>query len=272
MASKRLLEVEGNWLEIVVRILLAITFLETEYTEPFRRKIHPDELWLYKNPRTASYIPPILLWPIVVFVPSFCIILSCTMRRYKMDSAQAFLALTLTLGINGVITNIMKLIVGRPRPDFFWRCFPDGHANENMNCTGNIQDVIEGYKSFPSGHSSFAFASMGFTALYLAGKLHCFNPRGRGQSWRLCLSLLPLVIALMIALSRTVDYHHHWQDILAGSSLGLGIAYLCYYQYYPALDSPYSDTSLAALTHQVPMPHTNADKQSEENLVSVKWI
>ncbi|XP_053977688.1 phospholipid phosphatase 5 isoform X1 [Hylaeus anthracinus] len=256
----------GFWFDVLLRILLAGLFIELEKAEPFTRKIHEDELWLYKNPRTDSYVPTTILWPLVFLMPAIVIFLAFLVYKNRTDFYQAVLSVTLALGFNGVITDVIKLIVGRPRPDFFWRCFPDGKINPDFKCNGNPIAIRDGKKSFPSGHSSFAFASFGFIALYIAGKLHTFSLTGKGQAWKLCAFILPICIALVIALSRTCDYHHHWQDVVAGSIIGYFLAYMCYRHYYPPLDSQVCHKPYAVLTLQV-QPENTKNRNDQ-----IKWI
>lgn len=132
-----------------------------------------------------------------------------------------------------------------------------------------------------------AFTSFGFISLYIAGKLHTFSVSGKSQSWKLCMFLSPILIALVIALSRTCDYHHHWQgclsihlhvffifssminfsDVLVGSILGSSVTYVCYKHYYPPLSCPVSHKSYAVLTLQSSMEGKKSNK-----IEDVKWI
>ncbi|KAG7190134.1 hypothetical protein KM043_006266 [Ampulex compressa] len=257
----------GLWFDILLRFILVVLFIMLENAEPFVRKIHDEELWLYRNPRTDSYVPTTILWPLVFAMPVIVICLIFLLYKDKTDFHQAVLCVTLALGFNGVITDITKLIVGRPRPDFFWRCFPDGQMNTDFKCTGNPIVIKDGRKSFPSGHSSFAFVSFGFITLYLAGKLHTFSLAGKGQSWKLCIFLFPICIATVIALSRTCDYHHHWQDVAVGSVIGYCLAYLCYRHYYPPLDSQVCHKPYSALALEAQLENARNNRSEQ-----IKWI
>jgi diacylglycerol diphosphate phosphatase / phosphatidate phosphatase len=65
--------------------------------------------------------------PIVAVIgPMIIITVIYFKRRNVYDLHHAILGLLFSVLITAVVTDAMKDGVGRPRPDFFWRCFPDG--------------------------------------------------------------------------------------------------------------------------------------------------
>lgn len=42
----------------------------------------------------------------------------------------------------------------------------------------------------------------------------------RGNIGKLCIVLLPLLIAALIGITRVDDYWHHWTDVFAGGLIG----------------------------------------------------
>ncbi|CAL9087665.1 unnamed protein product [Musa textilis] len=193
---------------------------------------------------------------LIAIVLPFAIIIGIYFKRRNVyDLHNAILAgLLFSVLITGVITDAIKDAVGRPRPDFFWRCFPDGNDIYNnvtteVICHGEKGVIKEGHKSFPSGHSSWSFAGLGFLAWYLAGKIQAFDHRGHVA--KLCIVFLPLLCASLVAISRVDDYWHHWQDVFAGGFLGLVVSSFCYLQFFPPpydLDSWLPHASLHAMS------------------------
>jgi len=170
----------------------------------------------------------------------------CSIRSW-WDLHIGWLGLLLSLTLTGVVTQATKVTVGRPRPDLIARCLPKP-GSENTPIFGLVTAEIctqtdmfilkDGFRSFPSGHASLSFAGLGFLSFYLAGKIHLFDERGHTS--KALVALTPLIGATLIAITRTMDYRHHWEDVTAGSFLGLGLAFFAYRQYYPPLSNPMS--------------------------------
>jgi diacylglycerol diphosphate phosphatase/phosphatidate phosphatase len=105
---------------------------------------------------------------------------------------------------------VVKNAVGRPRPDLISRCKPLNTTPKDVLvdisvCTETDHHTLhDGWRSFPSGHSSFAFSGLGFLALFFAGQMHVFRPRT--DLTKALLSVSPLIGAALIAISRCEDY------------------------------------------------------------------
>ncbi len=143
------------------------------------------------------------------------------------DVHNAALGLSEALAMTLFVTLVLKKSVGSLRPDFLARCRPDASGA----CTGDADQIAAGRDSFPSGHTSTAFAGGTYLALYLWGKLRPF--RTGGALWKMLLILSPVVAASLVGVSRIVDHRHRAEDVLAGALIGAGFAYLGYRLNYP---------------------------------------
>ena len=191
-----------------------------------RRRLQPEELWTVAYPEAPETVPAVwlpvlgLALPLAVYAADYLL-----RTRRAADLGAACLGQFIAFLATGIATDLVKLAVGRPRPCFLARCFPHGvpaevpledgfPACEDPGASG----VKDGYKSFPSGHASLAFAGLGFLSLYLVHSLRL--RRGAGKPWRRLAATLPWLGALMVGVSRVHDYRHNPSDVLAGAALG----------------------------------------------------
>ncbi|KAK9116217.1 hypothetical protein Sjap_015164 [Stephania japonica] len=221
-----------NWLLVV---LFGGTELILFIVDPFHSFVGKDMMTNLKYPKKnitiRFWVVPLfaVLFPIVVFLAFY------VRRRNVYDLHQSILGLLLSVLITGAMTDGFKDAVGEPRPDFFWRCFPDGNDVYNrfgdVICHGKKSDLKDGYKSFPSGHTSWSFAGLGFLSLYLAGKIKPFDRKG--NVIKLCITVLPLIVASLVGISVVDDHYHHWRDVFGGAIIGLLVMTFCYLQFFP---------------------------------------
>ncbi|KEZ41812.1 PAP2-domain-containing protein [Scedosporium apiospermum] len=110
-------------------------------------------------------------------------------RRKLWELHVGWLGLALSVGSAWFFTNGMKNLFGKPRPDMLSRCKPDldniqkyivgggllpGDLNALVSadiCTNTDKALLDdGFRSFPSGHSSSAAAGLIYLSLFLASK------------------------------------------------------------------------------------------------------
>lgn len=104
--------------------------------------------------------------PLLTIV-AWALILRPGLHQAHVSILGLFISLALTI----FLTDVVKNSVGRPRPDLIARCKPKDDTPKHTLltievCTETNHHVLQdGWRSFPSGHSSFAFAGLGYLAL-----------------------------------------------------------------------------------------------------------
>lgn len=142
------------------------------FAEPFHRMFSLDD-------RSKSY-PHALVqrvpvhWNLIYagLVPGLIILAWAAILRLGVHHAHVtLLGLFISHALASFLTDVLKNAVGRPRPDLIARCKPakgtPGHTLVTIDvCTETDHHTLhDGWRSFPSGHSSFAFAGLGYLAL-----------------------------------------------------------------------------------------------------------
>ena len=136
----------------------------------------------------------VVYWIVVVYL----------YRRDPRPFRESFLLLFLTQIIPGVVVDVLKRLVDRPRPIV---------ALHRLIEKGRVHVVVLGRHltaySFPSGHSETAFA--------LAVALSFLYPRRRTVFYTL---------AALVAFSRVYNGEHFPLDVICGGLIGYGFGWL----------------------------------------------
>lgn len=192
-----------DWVILIIAAALGAVFsYQTPNMRPFS-VVDPDISYPHQNHEKISTG---LLVVLALVVPALIILLvtftlvpgptvpksvpkSLIWKRKLWELHASWLGLGLSLALAFVITNGMKNLFGRPRPDLISRCNPDmaniskwavggGNRPEGIVlvqagiCQQTDSDILnDGFRSYPSGHSSFSSSGLVYLSLFLASKL-----------------------------------------------------------------------------------------------------
>ncbi|KAF2149562.1 PAP2 superfamily protein [Myriangium duriaei CBS 260.36] len=234
-------------------ILLVFYINMQLFAKPFHRMFYLDDHRIQFPHAEVERVPVPWLFAYAGGLPLVIIAAWLLVSRAHVQKAHiTLLGLLVTLILTTFITDVIKNSVGRPRPDLIARCSPARDTPKDVLvgievCTETRDHLLhDGWRSFPSGHSSFSFSGLGYLAFFFASQVHAFRPKA--DLARMLLVLAPFIGAALIAISRLEDYRHDVFDVTIGSLLGLSIAYLTWRRHYPALTSPQCDLPYSLLS------------------------
>lgn len=211
--------------------------------------------------------------------PALAILLIQIRIKSIRDFNNALFGLQFSLATSGLMHVVIASVVGGLRPNFFDVCKPEAREDRGQGwetdvldrraCTGNDKQVNYAFSSFPSGHSTAAFAGFVFLSLYLNAKFKVLS-NFRPAYWTLHLVYSPILAAIIVSGMVVVDHSHHWYDAIAGASLGTLMAFTAYRMVYASVfDFRFNHIPLA---RHVPFQYgTHTDSEKYEGLVKATW-
>jgi len=226
---------------IVFGLLLGSLFIANRF-DPFHTMFSLSDTHIQHPFAEKERVPGWLLWTYAIYIPFGVVGVFLLVTRSSVHKIHvSLLGLGVALVLSELLTSLIKDAVGRPRPDLLSRCKPkEGTSTVGLVgvevCTEtNHHRLHDGWRSFPSGHSSFSMCGLGYLSLLLAGQLRALHAGANLLSCIAC--LVPIALAVSVAISRLEDYRHDPYDVSAGMALGFTVAYFSYRRYYPRLRS-----------------------------------
>lgn len=161
---------------------------------------------------------------------------------------QTFVGYAEAVALNAAITELLKPVFARLRPDFRERALrfhcPDLTSSEfDLYCSDfrnrpldedpdEAQDLLDdGRKSFFSGHSSNSFALFGYTSLAIGGRyVWGEDATTRSRVLGITAQAAAISYATYISSSRVRDGKHFVSDTVVGAAVGTAIANLSYWR------------------------------------------
>eukprot|EP01023_Acetabularia_acetabulum_P009795 TRINITY_DN14436_c0_g1_i1.p1 TRINITY_DN14436_c0_g1~~TRINITY_DN14436_c0_g1_i1.p1 ORF type:complete len:275 (+),score=27.42 TRINITY_DN14436_c0_g1_i1:202-1026(+) len=228
----------SNLADWICLIILALLELIVHQFNPFHRFIGEDEMQNYKYPYYKFQTVPAWALSIITLLPALLVF--AIFRAFNQINNTVFYRAVVGFFASFVFTvlatDCLKNLSGRPRPHYYYRCFPEGNATYAPYAANVVYgypecSVDDAMRSFPSGHSSISMSGLGFLSLFLLDQLRAYN--GMGSVWKGTLVMVPILCSGLIAATRVRDYYHHWGDVLFGLFLGFAIAVVSYCQFFP---------------------------------------
>ncbi|KAL7933964.1 phosphatidic acid phosphatase type 2/haloperoxidase [Trichoderma chlorosporum] len=204
-----------------------------EFGYPLRKEIVP--IWL------AAFLASI--------IPIFIILLMQIRIRSFWDVNNGIIGLLYALICAAVFQVFCKWLIGGLRPHFLDVCKPDLSRVTTQGldrtgfqqiyftrdiCTGDPDQIDDSLESFPSGHTTAAFAGFVYLSLYLNAKLKVFS-NYHPAMWKLIAVYAPILGATLIGGALTIDEFHNWYDVVAGGIIGTVMAFSAYRMLYASI-------------------------------------
>lgn len=138
-------------------------------------------------------------------------------RRSLDDLFTTTMGLLRSLITAAVFQVFLKWLIGGLRPHFYAVCkpiVPDGSVPAGSGfgyimydrkiCTGDKDQIDDSLESFPSGHSTAAWAGLLFLSLYFNAQLKVMSAHNPAF-WKMILFFAPMLGATLIAGALTID-------------------------------------------------------------------